>query len=369
MKIVNPEIFSPDLEPLGFINAYTAIMWNRRYNVCGGFELWCPIVPENVELLKDDNVIWISGREAGIIKVLDMGNDGGDQIHIQGKFIDHQLFYRNLWDTHIYTDKYVSDILYDIVKVNCINPTDKNRILTNWRLGDTSEKLGEIMTVQVTGKHIDQVVEEYTQSHNLGFYSEFNPFNKTVTFNIYQGADRSLNQTTNPFVVFEYDTEDILSSKYFRNSLQYSNIVKVAGEDVGTARKTTIVGDENLSGLSRREMYADARDVRSTDDNGKAISAAEYLVMLKQKGLEKLSEAAVVESYDATMRVDGNVKYEYGVDYNVGDIVTLKDSYFGVTMHSRITEIQEVYGGDKGYAVYIVFGKEQPILSYKVGGK
>lgn len=367
MKIVNPEIFSPELEPIGFVNDYTSIMWNRRYNVCGGFELWCPLIPENVELLKDDNIIWLGGREAGIIKVLDMSNEGNDQIHIQGKFIDYQLFFRNLWDTHIYTNKNVSDILYDMVNVNCVNPPNKNRILPNWRLGDTSKKLGDIMTVQVTGKHINEVVEEYTQSHNLGFYSEFNPFNKTVTFNIYQGKDKSLNQSANSFVVFEYDTEDILSSTYFRNSLQYSNIAKVAGEDVGTARKTTIVGDEKLSGLARREMYVDARDLQSNDENGKAISSADYLLMLKQRGLEKLNEAAVVESYDATMRVDGNVKYEYGIDYDVGDIVTLKDGCFGVIMHSRITEIQEVYGGNKGYAVYIVFGKEQTILSYKVG--
>ena len=86
--------------------------------------------------------------------------------------------------------------------------------------------------------------------------------------------------------------------------------------------------------------------------------------MLNNRGDEKLSECVVTETFDATMRVAGNVQYAYGVDYNKGDKVIVQDTELGVQVIGKITEVSENF--DDEYELIITFGYSYPTLIQKI---
>lgn len=86
-------VLSSLLVPLGLINQFTALTWTSRTTTFGGFELWCPMLPENSELLKPDNLLWIGGDELGVIETIQKSTDeqGGTTLQVSGRFIESWL--------------------------------------------------------------------------------------------------------------------------------------------------------------------------------------------------------------------------------------------------------------------------------------
>ena len=122
----------------------------------------------------------------------------------------------------------------------------------------------------------------------------------------------------------------------------------VAGEGEGSARRTLTIG--NTTGMERRELFTDARDISSTV-NDTTISDAEYNAQLEQRGYEKLVDYQIARSFDG--QVEATQMFKYGRDFFLGDTVQVVDEY-GIESKSRIDEI--VRSQDKeGYNVYPTF--------------
>ena len=108
------------------------------------------------------------------------------------------------------------------------------------------------------------------------------------------------------------------------------------------------------SGLELREMFVDARDMSSNNGD---ISAGDYMLMLSERGMEKLMQRDVTQSFEA--EIAPQMTYHYKTDYNLGDIVTVTNEY-GVTATPRIVEIIECWD-DTGYKAIPTFDSLQPI--------
>lgn len=113
------------------------------------------------------------------------------------------------------------------------------------------------------------------------------------------------------------------------------------------------------SGLSRRELFVDARDLQSETEDG-ALTEEEYAAVLANRGEEKLAENPLVQSFDATVRTR-NATYEYGVDYFLGDIITVTDERLGVTVDAVVTGVQYAVSRD-GESMALMFGYGQPTV-------
>ena len=115
-------------------------------------------------------------------------------------------------------------------------------------------------------------------------------------------------------------------------------------------RKTSVIAVSNETGLDRRELLTDARDISSNTDDGE-LSPEEYELQLQQRGLEKLSENIVINSFEG--QSDTVQLYQYGRDFFMGDIVQIRNEY-GIEAKSRIVEI--VRSIDKeGFDIYPTF--------------
>lgn len=88
------------------------------------------------------------------------------------------------------------------------------------------------------------------------------------------------------------------------------------------------------TGLNRRELYTDARDVSSTVDN-ETLTDAEYKAQLSQRGLENLAENIATKSFEG--KVETTRMYRYGEDFFLGDMVQIVNEY-GIEGKARVTE-------------------------------
>lgn len=114
------------------------------------------------------------------------------------------------------------------------------------------------------------------------------------------------------------------------------------------------------AGLSRRELYIDARDLQSDSDPDKPITPEEYAALLNNRGLEKLAEHQLVKSFSAVVRTL-DPTYTIGVDYQLGDTITVIDDRLGVQAEAVVQGVERSASGT-GEDMILTLGYGQPTL-------
>lgn len=356
-------------ENIGEINQFDSLMWPDKFNGYGSFELWAPITEENSVYLKKGNILWCGGDNAAMIEIVksSVNSQGTKTYNVKGRTLEMLLTTRVVWGTYNAKDKHVSTIMYDIVNQTCVNPSNSKRKIPFLECAE-DEQLGSVATFQKTGGEVYSVLTTLAGSFDLGFNVLFRPKEKKLIFKVVEGVDRTIEQDVNDPVEFSTDLEDLLSSSYYSNDQDKKSVAFVQGEGEGVNRKSVVAGDNTTAGFARRELYVDARDLQSTsmDANGNEVvlSASEYNSVLLQRGDDKLSEHKVTETFEAQIRVFGDVQYKFGVDYNKGDKVTIRDNQLNVMISARITEVEEDF--DDEYALVLTFGYSYPTIMQKV---
>lgn len=359
-------------DALGEINKYTSLIWPDKYNGFATFELNAPVTPENRNLIKQGNIIWCGGDNACVIEIInsDKNEDGQKIYKVKGRTLEMFLTTRIIWGTYSCVNKHSSTAMYEIVDRQCVNPTDPYRKIPFLECAK-DEQFGKVISFQKTGGEVYDAVEGIATDAELGFDVLFRPGEKKMIFKVTEGIDRTVIPTSDNesnLVIFSTDLEDILSSSYYTNDQDVKTLAYVAGEGEGTERAHIISGNAASKGLLRREMYVDARDLQSEvsneDGTTSKINEDDYRNMLNDRGTEKLAEHTKSESFEAKMRVMGNIQYKYGIDYDKGDKVIVHDEELGVQVIGKITEVSENY--DDEYELVITFGYSYPTLIQKV---
>lgn len=122
-----------------------------------------------------------------------------------------------------------------------------------------------------------------------------------------------------------------------------------------------------LSGLSRRELWVDARDLQSVDDDGESLSPEEYQSALTTRGQEKLAESPLAQNFSAVVRTVG-AAFVYGRDFFLGDTITVRDERLGVTVDAVVTAA--LHGvTSEGETLELTLGFSQPGIYEKLSRK
>ena len=355
-------------EAIGQVNEFTSLIWPDKFNGYATFELNAPANEENNMLIKKGNVVWCGGDNAAVIEIIqaDTTDDGQKVYKVKGRTLEKILTTRIIWGTYFCTNKPASTVMYEVVDANCVNPSMADRKIPFLECAPDLV-LGKNVTLQRTGGEVYDLIEGVASDASLGFRVLFKPSEKRLIFEVLQGVDRTTTADAN-LVVFSTDLEDILASSYYTNDQDVKTVAFVAGEGDGSDRVNEVTGLLGSSGFSRRELYVDARDLQSEiyNDDGAAtqISQDDYKAMLRDRGSEKLSECVVIESFEAKMRVTGDIQYAYGVDYFKGDKVIIQDTDLGVQIIATVAESTESF--DDKYSLDITFGFSYPTLIQKI---
>lgn len=116
-----------------------------------------------------------------------------------------------------------------------------------------------------------------------------------------------------------------------------------------------------ISGLERREIYVDARDLQSDTDHEKPMNLAEYVEALANRGREKLSDQQLVQSFSATVRTL-DPTYVYGVDFFLGDTITVTDERLGLSVSALVEGVERSIGKN-GEDLVLTLGYGLPTIT------
>ena len=354
-------VFDKWLNKIGMIDNFTSLRWVRRYYKTGEFELHVDLTLENIALLARENIIYRKDdSEAGVIEYRNLKKDteGKEVLVLKGKFITSYLNRRIIWETMVINNT-IENAMRILVDANCINPSITDRIIPNFILGNLKE-LAEMVNYQISYANLEDEIDNLSNISNLGHRLNLDPNLKVLTFEVFKGIDRSVNQSINPRVVFSEEFDNILEQEFTDSLNNFKNLCLIGGIGEGTGRRLITVG--NSAGLDRYESFNDQKSL-SNEVDSVVMSDTDYNNLLIGKGNETLAESSEIQTFESKVNTSSNLVYK--IDYDLGDIVTCISKKWNVTISPRITEIEEVYE-EQGQQINPTFGTNIPTLLDKI---
>lgn len=346
MKELLPVIMDTNFNRIAVIDDYTSFIWTSRYYQSGDFELAVDVTPEHVSLFrKDYYVVRDDDENVGIIEdiTITRSDDGLEQMIVSGRFLQSILARRIIAAQTTVTGK-ISNCISTLITQNIINPSVASRQIANFKI--QAYTVNTTMNAQYTGKNLLEIITDICKTYGIGFKVTLNE-NHEFVFQLYEGTDRTYDQQVNPWVIFSDTYDNLLSSQYEECYKNMVTAVLVAGEGEGEDRKTVWVTDGS-TGLDRREVYKDQRNIRSNDGE---ITPEEYTKLLQESGKESLTQFTT--AFTGTVYFD-NVKYKQ--DVNLGDLCVIENSRWGLYINSRLVEVIESVSETGEYSIVPTFG-------------
>lgn len=160
-------------------------------------------------------------------------------------------------------------------------------------------------------------------AYDLGFRLTRNYDNSELYFEVYEGKDRTTNQDERTPVLFSVGLDSIQNTVEFTSIQGAKNFAYVFSETGFVV--TSAYGAYDASGFERRSIVRTA-EVPSGED---PIS---YMQQIAGEELERNKGIAIFDG-----EIDPRSEYVYGVDYDLGDLVEMRNKD-GVIAQKRVTE-------------------------------
>ena len=279
---------------IAVVDNATSVIWIKRFNAVGNFELYIKASTELLELFTGDIFITRDESNVGMYveKVqLNTDSENGDYLVITGRsaecILSWRVVMRVVYSSESTTAEYIIRNSIDKTLISDIIPNNNISWLT---LGEDHE-WQDYITRQYTGKNVLDIVQDLCVTYNYGFEFEWN--GSGFTINLYKGTDRSYDQTDNTYIVFSPEFENLGNTEYIQDTMNYANAAIIGGEGEGTERKFAVVLPQGITGFNRRMIYIDARQSSSDD-----LTESQYTDMLIAQGKEELEQRKITTSFN-----------------------------------------------------------------------
>lgn len=203
-----------------------------------------------------------------------------------------------------------------------------------------------------------EVCETVLNARNLGQNVTFNLSTQTFQYNVFNGADRTINQSQNSPVVFSPNLNNLQSQSYTHSISNFANVVYVYGQ-IGDTTETVIVGE--ASGFNRYET-----STSGTLEQGSAVTLTKnnYKEVFTVIGENTLVTQAETKNLIATIQLSSD--FQLNIDFSLGDSVTYLNNEWGVKENVMIRELRLQYSTN-GFIAQASLGYPLPTLEDKLG--
>lgn len=344
-------VLNTNFESVAVVDAFKSLIWTDRYKAFGDFEVYMSMEFKILNHLRSDYYLWLTESEHCMIienLAIDSDSEEGNHITVTGRSLESLLERRIVWGQKIVKGN-LQDAIKTLILESIINPTIVDRKIPNFIFQVSEDEKITKLTVdtQFTGDALYTVVTRLCEANDIGFKITLNNENQFV-FCLYAGSDRSYTQIKNPYVIFSPEYDNIINSNYYTSNANLRNVTLIAGEGEGSSRKTAIVGSG--SGLNRRELFTDARDI-SSDVDGGTLTPAQYTALLEARGKENMAKFTTKTAFEG--EVEATRLFKYGEDFFIGDIVQVANEY-GHEGRAYISELIISQSRD-GVSIYPTF--------------
>ena len=396
-------IFTPDIDLLAEISNYEFLSALRSWSGIGDLELRINRYKQYTNTLQKGNIIVVGKDkhkayiifhraialdEAGkatenwLIKALELKVVTGERLTLPPS--------HTAYDSRSAS---AETVMKHYVNGNIINPTDINRKIPQLLLAPDLNR-GPHVIWQSRFKNLAEDLAEISLVSGISWGARVDYDLRKWIFDVSEGRDLTVNQDVHSPVIFSPQFDNIKNMQYVESDLNYKNTAYIAGQGEGVERRVVVLGQ--ASGLARKELFVDARDVSEEADVEGAEPLPrppqEIITDLINRGEQKLAEMiqeVFLEAQIMTPTKSVNIKKEisfltqfqinekinvteefassfvYEQDYDLGDIVTIQNKDWGVTLDARITEIKEIYE-PSGFQLEATFGNSRPTLISKI---
>lgn len=327
----------------------------------GEFEVYAPVTQSNLNALKNGNYVKIPNLPyLWVIKSVDyaFSSDGAKMLDVKGfeaKWILNQRIIKN----PVFLSNDLSTAFYNLINDNIVNPSERWRKMIgfNVELPDYTITIDDTLAPR---SNLWEFIRDLLKANNCGVYATFE--NGIIIFKSRQGVNK-------PALVFSQSMDNLISSDYFENSENYKNFIRV----VSTFSEKTD-NDENIDvdyikdypsttqeGINLYEMVIQSNlSTKYVDENGQEQetnpSSALYQQWQLQEGKNKLSEQFILKQFTGEIDLQHS-NYKFGSDFFIGDLVTIRDEYFGYEGLTRV--LKYTFKQDaKGYGEEAEYGNE-----------
>ena len=344
-------------QAVAVLDTFQSRIWTDRYNRYGDFEVYIPAIMPVCSFLQEGYYLYspdLSDRMMIIEDIqLKCDPEDGDFYTVTGRSLESILARRVIWGYREIKGN-LQEGIKALLNENVINPTKVTRKIPNFEFRDSTDSRITSLTLdaQYFGDNLYEVIAAICDEKSLGFRILPNFTNGGLIFELFKGVERALDQTANPYVIFSPDFDNFISSNYLETTSNYKNVALVGADGEGSARKyiDAFEGNDEPSGLSRRETFTDAYGVSKDEET----TEEDYNKQLKQKGLEELADLKVTKAFEG--EIDSSRQYVYGRDFGIGDVVQVTNNY-GQSGKSRVSEIV-MSEDDTGFIITPTFTAE-----------
>jgi hypothetical protein len=296
------KIYNKNLVTQTVITDYISAIWTKKFYDVGNFEMHLAVNNPHLSYLVEDSIIYNNGKYGVILYKQQTYND----VKILGCDLKGLMALRKVAGNK-------NGNVETVIKNYVADSTSGSRAFDLFSL-KTNQNRGATINWAIDGlSMLDIELKKICEANNIGY--DVTVESNLLKFDILQGTDRT-NEVT-----FSVDFKNIGDFDYSKDLLNSVNTVYNDNNATITEHYISV-----FSGLNRKEGIA--KETGTSDEINTKTNA--YLVEKSAK--ENLS-------------CEANNKLVYGVDYFLGDTVTLVVNVFGeiLTTEKQITEVQEVY--------------------------
>ncbi|QEQ93523.1 minor tail protein [Streptomyces phage GirlPower] len=325
------------------IDQFESLIWTERYQAYGDFEMDIFSNTRSRKLLKTGTMLAMneSHRIMTVETVEDsLDSEGRKMLKVKGRSIENILEDRIAkesvsdlttspkWTITDTPANVARKIFHDICVLGILDPMDVIPFIVEGTFmpEDTIAEPVDPITVELEPTTVYNALTDICNVWNLGFRMLRYYDTSQLYFDVYTGSDRTTSQTALAPVVFTPELDNLQNIKKLTTIEKAKNVAYVYSP-AGFQKVYPVGVEPDVNGFERRILVVNATDI--TADNPNVESA------LLQRGREELAKNQAIQSLDG--EINQFSQYKYGVHYNLGDIVEMRNDD-GETNNMRVTE-------------------------------
>lgn len=356
------------------IDEFLSVIWTERYYGDGAVELVVPATTEMIKKIPTGTFVALDGsRDVMIIETV---NIEGANLKASGISLLPWLNNRFVRTSPNHEDRYwyLEDgpagwTLWAMVYYMCAPdsvflqpgavqmgiPNPERLALPGLRLLD-ADMSGSVIKVGIPFGPLYDAMKEIATTYQVGMQALLESATDSgfsIGFRSYKGLDRTNSQTTNPVVRFSPYMDSLANIKELQSiAALKTNVYSFAPglkPEEGSPALTTVPGVSVLtpsnSGFDVRALLVFADDI-TTDMVG--ADPAKVVSMLDSRADDALTTNRAIKAVDGEIVPEN--QFQYGHDYNLGDIIEVQGNSDIVT-RARVTEYirSQDAAGEKAY--------------------
>lgn len=327
-------------QPLALIEDYQQITWKRRMWGAGNFEMQINQNKFSASQLEKGQLIGISLTPTAeqfdnVYLVEQIEYNAGPTIvdevlNVSGRdmsaYIEDRIAVPPPMEAYLsVNDAATESAMKFYVNVSLASGAATERQVPNLFVV-TDQARGNILDYDARFQKISDILEELGRFDDIGWQIFFDPDTNTFQFDVIIGANRTIGADFP--VIFDFQFQNVKTQKLLRTDFDRKTLAYVAGQGEGAARSVILTWIPSFApepeGFDRRELFVDARDLNNN-------------VQLALRGTAKLAETIFDEAVE--IEINGTSPQQYRVDWDLGDVVTVRNEKWNFTKNMRIIEV------------------------------